>query len=163
MCRVVAISPKDGRASQDSIGRGSRRISFFLHPPISLFSILSRDSSLKEAGVRVHQRRSNTENRVDVSSATRRNSHRNAIPSGIRRAYTSSRKRRKYCVATNKNMYRASSTRSSSPVLSPFRYAPIFSSPFEVRNGGAGTRKIRESNSSSESGPLLPTFFQRDS
>lgn len=31
---------------------------------------------------------------------------RNAIPSGIRRAYTSSRKRRKYCVATNKNMYR---------------------------------------------------------
>lgn len=31
---------------------------------------------------------------------------RHAIPLGIRRAYTFSRKRRKYCAATNKNMYR---------------------------------------------------------
>lgn len=54
---------------------------YILLPPstnLSLFSILSRDSGSKETGVRVHQRRSNTENRLDVSPATRRNSRRAA-------------------------------------------------------------------------------------
>lgn len=80
---------------------------------------------------------------------------RNAIPSGIHRAYTSSRKRRKYCVATNKNMYRVFREEFFS-FLPPFRYAPTFSSPFGVQETDA---KIQESNSSSGSSPLLPIFF----
>lgn len=101
---------KDGKASQDSIERGSRCISFFLHPPISLYFPFF-------PGIQARRRRGfvftsvEATLKTDSMSLRRRDGirvgrQRNAIPSGIRRAYTSSRKRRKYCVATNKNMYR---------------------------------------------------------
>lgn len=66
-------SPKDGRAKQDSIGRDGVYPSSPAYP-ISLFPILLRDSGLEEEDV--HQRRSETGNRLDVSPATRRNSRR---------------------------------------------------------------------------------------
>lgn len=73
---------------------------------------------------RVHQR-SETENRLDVSSAEFAKGDGTQFPQESRRCvYTSSRERRKYCVATNRNMYRVLSAERSLSLS--FRHADIF-------------------------------------
>lgn len=89
-----------------------------LYTSIPLFSILFRDSVSRRA--RVHQRRSETGNRLDVSSATRRNfaedeEKRNSLRNPPLCVYVFNGKRRKYCVATNKNMYRVLREKCTSP------------------------------------------------
>lgn len=70
-------SSKDRRASQDSIAVPLPLPLPSLSLSISLFPILFRDSVLSGGrDARVHQRRSETGNRPDVSAATRRNSRR---------------------------------------------------------------------------------------
>lgn len=76
---VIPISRKMEKQAKIPSGEGADVYpSSSIHQFFSLFSILFRDSGgSKKAGVRI-QRRSSTENRLDVSPATRRNSRRAA-------------------------------------------------------------------------------------
>lgn len=129
--------PKDGRVREDSVGRVD------VYPPSPAYQSLYFPFF---SGIR-------TRGGEEDSPASKRNwkptrylpgdtaefakGRRNAIPLGIRRAYTFSRERRKYCAATNKNMYRVFGEECL-----PLTRA-TFSSPFS-RQRAEWFAKIRE-------------------
>lgn len=110
-CRVIPISRKMEKQAKIPSGEGAD-----VYPSSSIYQSLSLYFPFFP-GIQARRRRGfvftsvEATLKTDSMSLRRRDGirvgrQRNAIPSGIRRAYTSSRKRRKYCVATNKNMYR---------------------------------------------------------